>query len=429
MDSICCQICGRGFPAPNSALERASHSHVLLLLALLTGCIDNTAGTGGGSGDWQLERAGIAVIGTDYLSTSVSILEIGTGDLLAEGVIHSGSATPGLSIALSGDVVLPGATNPLHHLFLLDRYPNGVVTVLDGATFEILGQIPVATGFSANPHDLLWLQADKAYVARNEANPTPGREPFDGGDDLVVVDLEAGAVTGRIPLGLHADPGLRARPERMQLAGGLVWVILGHLADDFGAAGPARLVAVDPEEDAVVSVLDLPEVENCTGLLHDPARETLYVSCTGLFTAGPALQVAGAGIVAVDLTASPPAPTLLRSAADGLGRPFGFDLALADGRWLLAVRFGDLAGGIPDRLMALDLDGGGAEQVIHEAGSAHGLGGVLADDSGGIVLVGEADPEAPRILRYRVDGGAFTPDGVIVSHPKSGLPPRHLAFY
>lgn len=399
------------------------------IIGTLTGCIDHTAGMGSGSGDWQLGSAGIAVIGTDYLSTSVSVLEIGTGDLLAEGVLHSGSATPGLSVALSGDVVLPRAPNPLHHLLLLDRYPNSVVTVLDGATFEVLGQIPVATGFPANPHDLLWLQADKAYVARYEANPTPGREPFDGGDDLVVVDLEAGAVTGRIPLGPHADPGLLARPERMVLAGDRVWVVLGHLAEDFGAAGPGRLVAVDPEEDAVAAVLDLPEVENCTGLLHDPVRQVLYVSCAGLFAAGPAQQVAGAGIVAVDLTVSPPAPTLLRRAADGLGRPFGFDLALADGRWLLAVRFGDPAEGPPDRLVALDLDGGGAERVVHEAGSAYGLGGVLADDSGGIVLVGEADPEAPRILRYRVDSGAFTPDGVIVSHPKSGLPPRHLAFY
>jgi len=422
MNSTSCHpVCGRPFPGPMC--------FVLLFLVLLAGCIDHTAGLDSGAGDWQLERAGIAVIGTDYLSTSVSVLEIGTGTLLAEGVLHSGSAAPGLSVALSGDVALPGAPNPLHHLLLLDRYPGSVVTVLDGATFEVLGQISVATGFPANPHDLLWLQADKAYVARYEANPTPGREPFDGGDDLVVVDLDAGAVTDRIPLGSHADPGLRARPERMVLAGDRVWVVLGHLAEDFGAAGPGRLLAVDPDEDAVAAVLDLPEVVNCTGLLHDPARETLYVSCTGLFTAGPADQVASSGIVAVDLAASHPAPALLRRAEDGPGGPFGFELAVADARWLLAVRFGDLAAGTPDRLVALDLDGGGAERVVHEAGSAYGLGGVLADDSGGIVLVGEADPEAPRILRYRVDGGAFTPDGEIISHPKSGLPPRHLAFY
>ncbi len=402
---------------------------IFAIIGVLAGCIDHTDGMDGVAGDWQFEGAGIAVIGTDYLSTSVSILKIGTGTLLAEGVLHSGSAAPGLSVALSGDVALPGAPNLLHRLFLLDRYPGCVVTVLDGATFEVLGQISVATGFPANPHDLLWLQADKVYVARYDANPTPGQEPFDGGDDLVVVDLEAGAVTGRIPLGGSADPGFQARPERMVLAGDRVWVVLGHLTEDFDAAGPGRLVAVDPEEDAVAAVLDLPEVENCAGLLHDPARETLYVSCTGLFSAGPADQLAGSGIVVVDLEASPPAPTLLRRAADGLGRPFGFDLAIADGRWLLAVRFGDLVAGTPDRLVALDLDEGGAERVIHEAGSAYGLGGVLADDSGGIVLVGEADPEAPRILRYRVDRGAFTPDGVIISHPKSGLPPRHLAFY
>jgi hypothetical protein len=405
------------------------HRVLLISALLLTACIDDTAGHDGGAGGWQIEGAGIAVVGTDYLSTSISILEPGTGDLLAEGVLHSGSAAPGLSLALSGDVVLPAAPNPLHQLFLLDRYPNSVVTVLDGATFEVLGQIPVGTGFAANPHDLIWLDPDKVYVTRYEANPSPGRAPFDGGDDLLIVDPSAGLVTGRIALGPHADPGLLARPERMVLAGDRVWVGLGHLAQDFKAAGPGRLVAVDPVTDAVDLVLDLDGVENCAGLLHLPARETLYVACAGLFEGGREAQLAGAGIVAVDLSIWPPEQAVLRGGEDAPAGAFSFDLAVAEGRWLLGVRFGDLAAGTPDRLVAMDLDGVQEDVVVHEAASAFGIGGVLADDAGGRVLVGEANPEAPRILRFRVDGGAFTPDGAITAHPDSGLPPRHLAFY
>ncbi|MFH1529232.1 MAG: hypothetical protein ABIK09_00710 [Pseudomonadota bacterium] len=399
-----------------------------MLLLVLAGCIDHTVGHGGG-GVWQLEGAGIAVVGTDYLSTSVSILAPGTGALLAEGVIHSGSAAPGLSLALSGDVTLPASPNPLHQLFLLDRFPNSVITILDGVTFEVLGQVPVGTGFAANPHDLLWLDPGKVYVTRYETNPTPGRAPFDGGDDLLIVDPEAATVTGRIPLGDQADPGLLARPERMVLAGDRVWVVLGHLAADFKGAGPGRLVAVDPLEDAVDLVLDLPGVENCTGLVHLPARDRLYVACAGLFDGGRAAQLEGAGLVVVDLAVSPPEANLLRGGADAPGGAFAFDLTVADGRWLLGVRFGDLAAGTPDRLVAMDLDGDREDVVIHEAGSAFGIGGVLADDVGGFVLVGDADPAAPRLLRFRVDGGAFTPDGEIRSHPSSGLPPRHLAFY
>lgn len=407
---------------------RRRHSALLLIL-LLAACIDDTAGVNGGGGAWQVEGAGIAVVGTDYLSTSISILEPGTGALLAEGVIHSGSAAPGLSMALSGDVVVPAAPNPLHQLFVLDRYPNSVVTILDGSTFEVTRQIPVGTGFAANPHDLLWLDPDKVYVTRYEANPSPGRVPFDGGDDLLIVDPAAGAVVGRVSLSEATDPGLLARPERMVLAGDRVWVALGHLAPDFKGAGPGRIVAVDPVRDAVEQVLDLPVVENCTGLIHLPAREALIVACAGLFDAGRDAQIAASGLVAVDLSPATAAPTILRRGVDGPGGAFAFDLTVAAGRWLLAVRFGDLVAGTPDRLVAMDLDGVLEDVVIHEAGSAFGVGGVLADDSGGLVLVGDADPAAPRILRFRVDGGAFTPDGEVDAHPKSGLPPRHLAFY
>ena len=332
-------------------------------------------------------------------------------------------------MALSGDVVLPAAPNPLHQLFLLDRYPNSVVTVLDGATFEVLRQIPVGTGFAANPHDLLWLDPDKVYVTRYEANPTPGQAPHDGGDDLLIIDPEAAVVTGRISLRDHVDPGLLARPERMVLANGRVWVVLGHLAEDFKHAGPGRLVAVDPVTDAVDFVLDLPEVENCTGLVHVPTRGALYVACAGLFDGGRAAQLDGAGLVELDLSASPPTPTLLRSGVDAPGGAFAFDLTVADGRWLLGVRFGDLIEGTPDRLVAMDLDGHREDVVVHEAGSAFGIGGVLADDKGDLVLVGDANPKAPRLLRFRVDDGAFTPDGDISAHPDSGLPPRHLAFF
>ncbi len=403
--------------------------HILTLVLLLAACVDDTTGHDDGIGGWQIPGAGIAVVGTDYLSTSISILEPGTGALLAEGVLHSGSAAPGLSLALSGDVVLPAAPNPYHQLFVLDRYPNSVVTILDGATFEVLRQIPVGTGFAANPHDLIWLDPDKVYVTRYEANPSPGAEPFDGGDDLLIVDPSAGAVTGRIPMGPHADSALLARPERMVLAGDRVWVALGHLAPDFKAAGPGRLVAVDPVTDAVEQVLDLPGLENCVGLLHAPEREALYVACAGLFEGGREGQLAGAGIARVDLSTTPPTPSILRRGGDSPEGAFSFDLAMAAQRWLLGVRFGDLAAGTPDRLVAMDLDGVREDVVVYEADSAFGIGGVLADDPGGQVLVGDANPQAPRVLRFRVDGGAFTPDGAIQAHPDSGLPPRHLAFY
>ncbi|MBM4373078.1 MAG: hypothetical protein FJ098_15595 [Deltaproteobacteria bacterium] len=65
----------------------------LLPLLLLLSCIDHTAGLSPTS--LPAGAGGIAVVGSDYLSTSLAILDRATGSLLAEGVLHSGSAAPG----------------------------------------------------------------------------------------------------------------------------------------------------------------------------------------------------------------------------------------------------------------------------------------------------------------------------------------------
>ncbi|MBM4373079.1 MAG: hypothetical protein FJ098_15600, partial [Deltaproteobacteria bacterium] len=214
-------------------------------------------------------------------------------------------------MALSGDVVLASAPEPGGRLLLLDRYPAAVVTILDRDTFRVLGQIGVGTGFAANPHDLLVPVPGQAWVTRYEANPSPGRMPCDGGDDVLRIDLDSGAVTGCTPLGLLADPGLRARPERFAAAEGRVWVTLGHLAEDFGSAGPGLVAGLDAATGELLDVVELPELANCAGLLPVPGRPLLAVSCTGLFAAGPEEQRAASGLALVDLATGPPAADLL----------------------------------------------------------------------------------------------------------------------
>ncbi len=375
----------------------------------------------------------IAVVGTDYTSTSVSIVARESQTLFRENVVHSGSATPGLSVALSGDVTLPRAPNPYNRIVLLDRYPNGALVMVSPEDFSVTAQLSVATGFASNPHDFLWLEDDKAYVTRYEKNPRPGLEPYDEGDDILIIDPTTGSLRGRIPLGEWAGPGesadLQSRPNQMAWAGGLVFVSLNHLSGDFKTAGDGRLAIIDPARDEVIDTLTLPGFANCGGLVHVAARESLYVSCSGLFAAGRAKQVERSGIVAVDLSGAQPETRLLRHASDdGAAQPYGLDLDVAAQRWLIAVRFGDLASGEPDRLVAIDLAEGG-ERVVHEAGSAYGLGGVLVDDATDTLYVGDADHTAPVIQLYRIAQGAFTAAEPLTAHPTVGLPPRQIRFY
>ena len=417
--------------------------------ALLSfGCVDDTDDTGGyapgdgnpagGDGnsdavsDDVVEPWAIVVLGTDYLSTSISVVDRVEKELFREGIVDSGSTKPGLSVALSGDVVFPNAPNPKNRIVIIDRYPNSVLTFIDPDDFSVMGQLSVATGFASNPHDFLWIDDHKAYVTRYESNPAPGREPFDGGDDILIVDPTGGGIRGRIALGGYAgrkgDETLQARPGRMAYAGGLVWVTLDHLSADFNASGDGRLVAIDPENDEVVHMLRLPEVTNCTGLAYAAQRELLLVTCSGLFGPGAEGQLARSAIVAVDLGGASPSHEVIRRAEEGGARPFGFDIDILQGRYVLAVRFGDPASGEPDRLVAIDLEDR-SERTVHTAATAYGMGGVLADDASDTVYVGDADPEGPAVHLYRLKEGAFKKAGTINTHPESGLPPRHIRFY
>ncbi len=247
-------------------------------------------------------------------------------------------------------------------IVLLDRYPNSVLTFVDPNDFNVIGQLSVATGFASNPHDFLWLEENKAYVTRYEKNPTSGTQPYDGGDDILIVDPIAREITGRIDLSSYADtdsnPDLQSRPARMAYADGVVWTTLDHLNSTFEEAGEGRIVGIDTATDSVMEMIRLENVTNCTGIEYVAKKNSLYVSCCGLFVSGIESQREHSAIIRIDLNGDEPELSVLHSADDDRGRPFGFDTDTVDDRWLLATRFGDLEQDIPDVLVAIDLGNG-----------------------------------------------------------------------
>jgi hypothetical protein len=404
----------------------------LCLNFMLISCVDYTVGSGNEGKNKPVEYEGpadgaIAVIGTDYMSTSVSIIDRETRQLLYESVIHSGSAPAGLSIALSGDVVMSGSSNAKHWLVLIDRFPNSVLTFLDPVGFKVVGQLPVATGFASNPHDFLWLNDARAYLTRYDKNPSPGRAPNDIGDDILIVNAALMSIDGSIPLESAADAGFQARPDKMIQAGELVWVTLNHLSGDMQMAGEGRILAIDPASDQIRHIISIPELTNCTGIQFVPSRASIYVSCSGLFAGTEHEQINNSGIASIDMGANPPVATIVKRADDDTGRPYGFTLADIE-HSLLAERYGNLDSDEPDLIVAIDLESG-AETIVYMAGSPYGLGGFFVDNQYDTLYVGEADPEAPVIVVYDIGIDTFTEAGEIVVHPKSGLPPRIIGVY
>ena len=136
------------------------------------------------TGGFQLDPSGsacpsgYAISNSDYTSTSISAISP-AGAVLSQTVISSGSAPPGLTTALSGDVIFPSTAPASGKLLLIDRYPNSVLTWVEPKTGSVIQQLPVGTGFGSNPHDYLELAKDKAYVTRYESNPAPAKVPFD----------------------------------------------------------------------------------------------------------------------------------------------------------------------------------------------------------------------------------------------------------
>ena len=377
------------------------------------------------------------VVHSDYLSTSVSLVDPGELKLLRDGLIHSGSRDPVLSTALSGDVVLASTPHPKGLITLIDRYPNAVITLVDPHRGEVVGQLSVATGFASNPHDLAYLEHGRAYLTRYDTNPSPSPEPgdLDEGDDLLLLDLDPSGGLGilkRIPMGEQAstilDAKLQARPDRLVLDRGLAWVSQGCISLDFRQGGSGVIVAVDTQSDTVRHRVEIPQGSNCSGLAVEPGRGAMWVVCSGVFQERAKQHLARSGLARIDLEAEQPVLSAWLPASELNGRPLGPELAGGLGGWLFVVSMGELEPSLPDRLLAVR--GTSCEtMVLHEAG-AFSLGGLLVEPGGARLWVGVADPRAPLLRFFDLQAGhPPRPLGQLDSNPSVGLPPRSLGVY
>jgi hypothetical protein len=402
------------------------------------GC-DGANVVGGSLGSIAVEAApasGLAVVGGDFSASVVSLLA-SDGTLAKDDCIDSGTATSDkLSLALSGDVTLPSQAQRGGKLWIVDR-GNAAVTIVEPTTCAPVGQISVSTGFKSNPRDVVVLSDTKAYVTRFEKNVAPP-SPMAAGDDIIIFDPSTGALTGRIDLSGQASPvagaAIQARPNRMVLSGGKVYVTLNNQDAKFFAAGQGAVVVIDPVTDTVVTRVALPDLKGCEAITALEDDKKLLVACGGSFADTD--QAAGSGVAELDIGVSPPAVAgiVKGTALDGHAVNFSWVGALSATRVLAATfgSFGDVKTNTPgtkDAVFSIDLaaDTGTALGI---EGGAFDLG--RAAVSGTTLFVPDASSGAntPRVHVFTVPvTGAATETAAVDADPAKKLPPREIAWY
>lgn len=407
---------------------KAATVAALALAAAVAACSSSSSGGGGvdlppASG--ACPRA-VAVASSDYASSSISVSST-EGKLLRAALLTSGSRSAGASQAFSGDVVLPTSRPKSGRLVLVDRYPNSVITFVDVASGEVQGQLGVATGFPSNPHDYLETRDGRAFVTRYETNTRPGREPFDAGGDVLVIETTSPRprIVGRIDLAQADDGGFQPRPDRMIDVDGTAWVLLQRFDASFKGAADARIVGIDAAREAVTFRVDLPSTANCGAIARSPSGKLVAVACSGLLgDRGQAGQ--RSAVVVLDAAASPPRVTARVDASAVGGAAFAPQIGFASEGVLLAGTYGSLDDGRTDSLVTVDV-ASGAVSRLDDVGQAFALGDIRCAPGCGACLVADARANALRVFYTGADGRPVERARERVD-AVTGLPPRYLGF-
>jgi hypothetical protein len=392
------------------------------------GGMDGSAGSECGRGVVVVEQ------GPDYLSTNVALLA-NDGSVLQGSLASSATSSVGLTAPLSGDVVPPTAAADSGEVVVVDRGAGASRLVwVDLATAK-RRVLPVDTGFDSNPQDYAQISATKAYVPRYGQNRSPGEMPFDSGSDLLIVDPTALTITGSIDLRPVVDEAsTHTLPDAAKtvVLGSRAYALLSVLSasPDSSANASSRLVTVDVESDAIQGVLSLDGFEDCAGLAVSPDRKNIAVFCSGggNIQASPT-ELAGSGVVVVDITSTPAIEKSFRAADLGQNR-VGFFGDYSSDASLVFQTFGytDVSTGASskDTLVRLDLASG--QNAILLDGTPFSIGGIAC--TCGACFVADSDRQGGVVHRFSVDGrGALSNDRPIKVERDPGLLPRTLGKF
>jgi hypothetical protein len=397
-------------------------------LALLVGCNVSPLSTSGGAslparGDCP---RGLAVLSSDFVSSEVALLSP-DGDVASSAFLSSASsAASGLAAAFSGDIVVASAPSRPGELAIVDRFGTNVLTFVDTRTAAVRAQLPVGTGFEANAQAYLELDEQHALVPRLGQNARPGREPFDAGSDVLLVDPSVPQVVGSVPM--PRKEGYFPGPVGATRVGAEVVVTLQHGRPDYGAMAEGELVVLGVDDARVRYRLPLEGLKNCGQSQLSPNRARLAVACEGpIDRRGAAVEPETSGLVLLDATASPLVERRRFSAVELFGGPIQHSVEFVSDTLVLLKTQTAQGAEQDNRLFSLDLERGETSLLASAARDANGRGvgiafGAMTCELGCGDPCFVADKSRGELLRFRLRDGSLEPDGEVVIHG-AGLPP------
>jgi hypothetical protein len=389
-----------------------------------------TTGGVGDDGTASCDR-GTVVLLTDYTSTQVALSSLDGTTESAAFLSTASTGASGVAFALSGDVVLPRATPASGRVVLIDRYGTNVLTWADPATATVSAQLPVGAGFESNPQDYVELDATTAYVSRWGVNDAPGKQPFDTGSDVLLVDTRTPAITGSIAM--PVEDGLPPRPASMLRLGDTVLVVLQRTSEDFSTVGESALVGI--RAGAIAWELHVTGLKGCDHPTLSPSGHTMALGCQGQLAAdGSEVDLAESAIALYDVTATPPKPLQRFAVSDQLGAPVQSGVAWVSESSLLGKTQTPQGGATDNQAFTLDLASGKTTVLLTAGKDAQGKGkGIVYGDvlcrpgCGGTCLL--ADGDVGKLRRWSIVGDALQAASDVTVDATTGLPPSLLGGY
>ncbi|HVW30598.1 MAG TPA: hypothetical protein VHC69_34820 [Polyangiaceae bacterium] len=381
---------------------------------------------------------GYVVIDTDYQSTVVSLLSA-EGDVASASFIASGSADPGLSAPLSGDVVPPTMIVPGPEVVLLDRYPASVLTWVDLSTAKVRAQLSVAQGFASNPHDYAPYSATKAFVPRYEPNLASGKKPFDSGNDVLVIDPSVPEIEASIDLmpALAGEPsGFYPRADRALFAGGKLRVLCVGYNSDFTKNIDSRIVTIDPDSESITDVLVFKGMKGCGTLALSPDGARLAVACEGSFGEDPSTGFPDAGVLVLDVAEKLAETNRFTSVDLGVRAQVG-TVEWTGPTTLLFSTLGrfDSDQKTPlaeDTVRFLDTDSGevASAVLLQSKTTPFSLGDIRCSVRQGLCLVSDAETNGGVLQRFTIGAnGAVSLKDQVKVDTGLGLPPHNIGEF
>jgi hypothetical protein len=372
---------------------------------------------------------GLVVAATDgSQSANIELLDR-SGYVLSPSILSTGSTNAGSSTALSGDLAFPSTPSVSTEIVVLDRYPSSVITWIDASTTPPqVRQFSVATGFAANLRDYVPISDQKAIVTRSDSNINPGRQPFDAGGDLLVIDPSSHEILARIDLksAMPQSGSYFAHPDRARIVDDKLYVVVPYYDQNY-RSGASYLVMLDPETEQVEEYLSLDGVSGCSGLDVSPDHGSLAIACSGSWQGVNQAQFGSSAIIGVGL--EPKLQEVWRVAAPASDqRAFGFAVSFVDSKRVLTSRLGfDGPPIVNDSIDLVDIESGSVTPLLQSANQSVTLGvGPCAD---GYSQCFVTDAGRHQVVRFDFDnGGGYTKTAFTWDDPV-GLPPRVIGFF